>query len=119
GPLRRSRCLIPASAFFEWRLEGTRKVKYRFARPIEDLFCFAGVYDTWRDPRDPHGHGLRSFTLNTTTPNDLVATCPHRMPVILHSHDEDVWLDSSMRDAISITSLLRPFPSDMMCVQAT
>jgi putative SOS response-associated peptidase YedK len=118
GPLRRSRCLIPASAFFEWRLEGTRKVKYRFARRDEDLFCFAGLYDTWRDPRDGEGRELRSCTIITTTPNDLVAPYHSRMPVILRPDDEDAWLDATPRDVASITSLLRPFPADRLTVQA-
>ncbi len=118
GPLRRSRCLIPASAFFEWRLEGTHKVKYRFARRDEDLFCFAGLYDTWHDPRDGEGREVRSCTIITTTPNDLVADYHSRMPVMLHPLDEDAWLDPRLRDVAAITSLLQPFPADDMTVQA-
>jgi putative SOS response-associated peptidase YedK len=118
GPLRRSRCLIPASAFFEWRLEGDRKVKYRFAHRDDYLFCFAGLYDTWRDPRDVDGRELRSCTIITTTPNDLVAPYHNRMPVILDSRDEDAWLDPQTRDSATITALLRPFPADSMCVRA-
>jgi putative SOS response-associated peptidase YedK len=118
GPLRHSRCLIPASAFFEWRLEGSRKVKYRFARRDEGLFCFAGLYDSWHDPRDPEGRELRSCTIITTTPNDLVAQYHNRMPVILEPKDEDMWLDPELRDVAAITSLLRPFPVDCMTVQA-
>jgi putative SOS response-associated peptidase YedK len=118
GPVRRSRCLIPPTAFFEWRLEGTRKVKYRFARRDEDLFRFAGLYDTWRDPRDPKGRERRSCTIITTTPNDLAGPYHNRMPVILHPHDEQTWLDSALRDVGAITSFLRPFPADDMFVRA-
>jgi putative SOS response-associated peptidase YedK len=118
APLRRSRCLIPATGFFEWRLEGSRKVKYRFSRRDEDLFCFAGLYDTWRDPRDGEGRELRSCTIITTTPNDLVAQYHTRMPVILDPGDESAWLDPRTRDSDTITALLRPFPSDSMCVRA-
>jgi putative SOS response-associated peptidase YedK len=107
-PLRRSRYLITATGFFEWRLDGTRKVKYRFA----------GLYDTWRDPRDPDGQELRSCTMITTTPNDLVAQYHHRMPVMLPPRDEETWLDPELRDVAAITSLLRPFPADSMYVQA-
>jgi putative SOS response-associated peptidase YedK len=118
GPLRRSRCLIPATAFFEWRLEGARKIKYRFARRDADPFCFAGLYDTWRDLRNPESRELRSCTIITTTPNDVVAQYHNRMPVILDPHDEDAWLDPQMRESAAITALLRPFPSYDLCVQA-
>jgi putative SOS response-associated peptidase YedK len=118
GPLRRSRCLIPATGFIEWRQEGTHKVKYRFARRDRDLFCFAGLYDTWRDPRDPEGRELRSCTIITAAPNDLVAQYHSRMPVILDPLNEDAWLDPPLRDSASITALLRPFPAESMYVQA-
>jgi putative SOS response-associated peptidase YedK len=118
GPLRRSRCLIPATAFFEWRQEGTRKVKFRFARRDDDLFCFAGLYDTWRDPQDPEGRMLRSCTLITTTPNELVADYHDRMPVILHPRDEEIWLDPALCEVGAITPLLRPFRAGEMTVRA-
>jgi putative SOS response-associated peptidase YedK len=115
GPLRRSRCLIPATGFFEWRQEGARKVKYRFGRRDEDLFCFAGLYDIWRDPA---GRELRSCTMITTTPNELVGHYHDRMPVILHPDDEPTWLDASLRDVGVLTSLLRPFPEARITVRA-
>jgi putative SOS response-associated peptidase YedK len=114
-PLRR---LIPATAFFEWRLEGTCKVKYRFGRADGDPFCFAGLYDTWRDPRDGEGRELRSCAIITTTPNDLIAHYHDRMPAILDLRDEEAWLDPALRNVAGITALLRPFPAASLSVQA-
>ncbi len=49
-PLRYQRCIIPASAFFEWKGNPGAKAKYRIARKDGDLFGFAGLYEHWRDP---------------------------------------------------------------------
>src|SRR5262249_16613111 len=59
-PLRSQRCLLPASAFFEWQgptagaASGAgakaRKVKYRIARTDGELFGLAGLYDVWLRP---------------------------------------------------------------------
>src|SRR5215469_706077 len=57
-PLRSQRCIIPASAFFEWQGSPGRKVKYRIGRKDGDLFGFAGLYDTWRAPEDLDGGEL-------------------------------------------------------------
>src|SRR5215831_9139371 len=40
-PLRSQRCIIPASAFFEWTGNPGAKAKYCFARADGDLFGFA------------------------------------------------------------------------------
>src|SRR5215470_5746070 len=50
-PLRTQRCLLPASAFFEWQgaTKGA-KVKYRIARKDGEMFGLAGLYDVWHSP---------------------------------------------------------------------
>jgi putative SOS response-associated peptidase YedK len=75
-----------------------------------DVFAFAGLYDTWRDK---HGHEIHSYTIITTTPNDLVAPIHTRMPVILRRDDEDAWLDQDA-DQARLLSLLTPYPADEM-----
>jgi putative SOS response-associated peptidase YedK len=62
-PLRSQRCIIPASAFFEWQGSPGEKVKYRIAREDGDLFGFAVLYDTWRDQA---GGKLTICTIITT-----------------------------------------------------
>jgi putative SOS response-associated peptidase YedK len=113
-PLRFQRCIIPASAFFEWQGSPGAKVKYRIARKDGGLFGFAGLYDTWRDPSDPAGDELTTCTIITTQPNDLVAPIHNRMPVILLPEDEDHWLDPDISEPEAIVRLLRPYPEDLM-----
>src|SRR5215469_2786587 len=111
-PLRSQRCIIPASAFFEWQGSPGAKVKYRIGRQDDDLFGFAGLYDTWRDPTTDGE--LATCTIITTQPNELVAPIHNRMPVILLPEDEDRWLDPDMSEPEAIVSLLRPYPADLL-----
>jgi putative SOS response-associated peptidase YedK len=115
-PLRFQRCIIPASAFFEWKGSPGAKVRYRIARKDDAFFGFAGLYDTWRDSM---GGELTTCTIITTQPNDLVAPIHNRMPVILLPEDEDRWLDPDMSEPEEIVSLLKPYPADLMTASRT
>jgi putative SOS response-associated peptidase YedK len=81
---REHRCLIPASYFFEWKVnaDGKSKTPYLFKLNNEVVFAFAGIF------RPEVG-----FVILTTKPNRLVAEVHDRMPVILTKKMEDVWLN--------------------------
>lgn len=49
-PLRFLRCIIPASAFFEWQGRPGAKVKYRILRKDDEFFGFAGIRPHWPIP---------------------------------------------------------------------
>lgn len=51
---------------------------------------------------------MRTFTIVTTKPNEVVAPLHDRMPVILESLNYDTWLDTQRDPA----ELLRPYPID-------
>lgn len=114
-PLRLQRCIIPASAFFEWKGQPGAKVKYRVSRKDGELFGFAGLYDTWRDLR---GDELTTCSIITTAPNLVVAPIHNRMPVILLPEDEERWLDPDMTEPGEIVSLLGPYPDSLLMAQA-
>lgn len=108
--LLRRRCLIPADGFYEWqRNAGRRPVRITLASG--EPFAFAGLWDTWRDPR---GDVVESCTIITTEANDLLQPIHDRMPVILTENVEPLWLDSGMQDAAALVSLLAPYPSEAM-----
>lgn len=110
-PLRSQRCLLPASAFFEWQGVKGAKTKYRIGRKDGDMFGLAGLYDTWKTPG---GDELTSCTIITCTPNTVMAPIHNRMPVILLPEDEDAWLDPDMTEVEAITSYLRQYPDDLL-----
>lgn len=87
---KNQRCLVPVTSYFEWRDEGKkRKSKYRFAVNNEEIFSLAGLWTPWTSPE---GLTLLSFTILTTSPNELVSPYHHRMPVILSRDSEGPWL---------------------------
>lgn len=109
--LRFQRCIIPASAFFEWKGAPGAKVKQRIARVDGEMFGFAGLYDTWKDP---DGERLATCTIITTTPNRVLAPIHTRMPVILLPDDEEDWLSPDVTDAEQLVALLKPYPDDLL-----
>jgi putative SOS response-associated peptidase YedK len=110
-PLRSQRCLVPASGFFEWKREGGGKTPHFIHLPGEPLFAFAGLYDVWRDP---DGQVVKSYTILTTEPNDLMADIHNRMPVILRREDEGEWLSPEDTEPEHLLPLLRPYPASEM-----
>jgi putative SOS response-associated peptidase YedK len=112
GPLRRSRCLIPASAFFEWKGQPGNKRKYRIARKDGDYFGFAGLYDTWTNRET--GEEQKSCTIITCQPNALMQSIHNRMPVILLSEDEQDWLCPDLHEPEHVLRFLRPYPDDLL-----
>ena len=113
-PLRSYRCLIPATSFFEWQATSRGKIKYRFSIVSGEMFGLAGLYDAWIDPA---GGRRQTFTIITTTANEIVAPIHDRMPVLLNWADEDVWLDPEETDSQHLLTYLRPFPAEQMQVQ--
>lgn len=95
------RCLIPASGFFEWKLEGKQKQPYYFRREDDKPIAFAGLWETWNE--------IESCTIITTDANAVMAPIHHRMPVVLGVNDYANWMDPAADDLLS---LLTPCPDD-------
>ncbi len=103
------RCLVLADGFYEWQRTARGKVPMRIALQSNKPFAFAGLWEEWRGAEGP---ALRTFTILTTTPNNLMAPIHKRMPVILRPEQEAAWLDTeSDRDW---QRALGPFPADLM-----
>jgi len=108
---KRRRCLVPASGFYEWQKTERGKIPYFIHLKDTELFAFAGLYDVWKDAE---GQELRTYTILTTTPNALMQPIHNRMPVILQPDDEGTWIDPGVNDPVSLLSLLKPFPAELM-----
>ena len=105
----RRRCLIPASGFYEWRAEGSRKQPYLFQLADQKAFTFAGLWEHWEDNQ---GNELFSCTIITTSPNEMVAEYHDRMPVILDAENCWAWLED--RPIKELQSMLKSYPSEKM-----
>jgi putative SOS response-associated peptidase YedK len=82
-----NRCLIYADGFYEWHWldpKGKQKQKYVITLDDEQPFCFAGLWNNWKDPLT--GMYLKTYTLITRPANELMArvhNSKQRMPWIL------------------------------------
>jgi len=108
--LVKRRCLIPADGFYEWQKQGKKPSQPLYIRRKDGgLFAFAGLWEEWRSP---DGSLLRTCTIITVEPNDLMAPIHHRMAAILKPEHEALWLDPAAREGRLLLPLLRPYPDD-------
>ncbi len=107
--IRRRRCLVPASGFYEWKRTNGRKQPYYIRRPDGKPFAFAGLWETWEGPGQA---AVESCTILTTSANELLLPIHDRMPVIVSPADYDLWLCPQVRDPEELARLFRPCPPE-------
>jgi putative SOS response-associated peptidase YedK len=90
---RQRRCLVPVNAFYEWSGPAGHKTKWRITVDGEPLFALAGLWEWWRDPAQPEGPGIETYTIVTTAASAQVAPVHDRMPVIVPAALHALWLD--------------------------
>ncbi|MFW5416606.1 SOS response-associated peptidase [Nocardiopsis sp. CNT-189] len=119
--LRRRRCLLPATAYYEWqylpdaapgtaeagtspatdpahrrRKAKSRKRPFSVGYPDGSPLALAGLFERWRDPALPDDHPAAwvwSCTVVTTEARGGLAGIHERMPVVLPPEEWDAWLD--------------------------
>lgn len=105
------RCLVPASAYYEWPVIEGRKVRHRIARPDGKSLGLAGLWESW-----PAGEGaepLHTFTIITTTPPPGIAWVHDRMPVVVAPEHYGWWLDPGSGPG---QALIGPYDGDLVAV---
>jgi putative SOS response-associated peptidase YedK len=111
GLLKNRRCIVPASGFYEWKKEGTRKIPFYIHLNNSPLFAIAGLFDMWRDAGN---EAHLTYTIITTDANELVAPLHNRMPAILKREDENRWLTGDAPGPDEMKRILRSYPADEM-----
>ena len=87
--MRRRRCLIPASCYFEWEKDREGRVKYAIGPREGGLMYMAGIYRLER-----RGEALvPAFAVLTREAAPQLAFIHHRMPVVLSPQSAGDWLD--------------------------
>jgi putative SOS response-associated peptidase YedK len=109
--VKRKRCLVPATGFYEWKKIDGGKVPHYVHMRDDSFFAFAGLYDNWRGP---NGSELVSFTIVTTSPNAMMKKIHNRMPVILRQEDEGLWLSKEPLPENELERILQPYPAKPM-----
>lgn len=113
GSYKYHRCLVVADGFYEWKKQpGTKtKVPYYIHMKDRQPFAFAGLWDEWHSS---DGSQIRSCTIVTIEPNELMASIHNRMPVILSPDTYAQWIDSAARTPDSLSALIKPYPAEEM-----
>lgn len=101
------RCLIPASAFFEFTGTKYPKAKHRFTLNDAPFMAIAGLW------RPGQGNQPASFTMLTTAPGPDVAPIHNRQVVVLRPADWGAWLDLTKPEG----ELLRHLPAGSLRVE--
>src|ERR1051325_9927618 len=84
----RRRCIVPVDAFYEWKKLGPKekqrpalrseaKQPYAVALADRSLMPLAGLWETWKSRAS--NEIVRSFTIVTTTPNEICGELHNRM----------------------------------------
>lgn len=112
-PFQRSRCLVLADGFYEWKKgQGKgRKTPMRIVRPDREPFAFAGLWETWKGQA---GQPLHTFTIITTEANSMMKDIHDRMPVILEPGEEPLWLGEEKVSVEQLHCLLDPYPDELL-----
>lgn len=108
--LNRQRCLVPATGFYEWQMQGTRKRPYHIRVKDQEYFAMAGIYDTW----SKEGKDLVTFSILTTAANEAISPVHDRMPVILSPERESEWASKEILSADTLSGLFQPLDASII-----
>jgi len=102
-----NRCLIPATAFFEFTGKKYPKAKHRFTLKGAPFLAIAGL---WREDKD---NTPPAFTMLTTSPGPDVEPYHSRQVVVLPPADWAAWIYLTKPEK----DLLRPLPKGSLDVR--
>lgn len=126
--LRRRRCILPASGFYEWQpspgADGKPAKQPWYISPAgQPFFAMAGLFEAWRmpttagttgaqDSENPAqaGEWLLTCCVITTAANALMAPIHDRMPVMLAPEHWAAWLSRGLTDPAALAPLLQGLP---------
>jgi putative SOS response-associated peptidase YedK len=112
--IKKSRCIVPSTGFFEWQTLNKKKYPYFIYPANEDFFSMAGIWEEWADKES--GEITRTFSILTTEANPLMASIHNekkRMPVLLAPNQEEEWLKGDINEH-TIQPFAAPFEECLM-----
>ena len=123
--IKKRRCLIPSTGFYEYHHISTSPnnriekdaIPYKINVQDTEIFTLAGIYDEWKNPETKET--VTTFTVLTVPASELCMKInnggrnPGRMPVIIKIEDEEKWISPTLKDN-DVKSLMQTFESSMM-----
>lgn len=118
--VRRRRCLLPASGYYEWQPiappEGQKSAKpikqpWYISPKAAPFFALAGLFEAWRAPgSDESAPWLLTCCVITTNASPLVAHIHDRMPVMVAPEHWAAWLARANQDPATMPPLMQGLP---------
>lgn len=102
---KRSRIIVPASGYYEWKTTVAGKQPY-FIYPRSGLFGFAGLLEYYEE--------IPNFTILTTSANALTKEIHDRMPVILEPASYGDWLKATNNNNALLRQITGQYSSEKM-----
>jgi putative SOS response-associated peptidase YedK len=100
----RSRCLIAATHWYEWRQDPAGKQPFALQPADGKAFMFAGLYSRWKPPGSDETIYTAAILTRDAAPS--IAAIHDRMPVVLHPAAWNGWLDRTRRDRRAVDDIL-------------
>ncbi len=107
-PLRRQRCVVPASGFYEWKTKPSGKQPHFISLKSGKPMGLAGICDTWVDQASQTRK--HTVAIVTTAANGFMAPLHERMPALLNEAQLWEWLEERRRPDAEWLKLLKPCP---------
>lgn len=108
--LKTGRCIVPADGFYSWKKVGKKSlIPWRFVLKDKSIFSMAGL---WEEYDDEAGNNYHTFTILTVPSNEFVLPVNERMPAILLSEHEELWLSNNAEES-ALLNLCVPLASSM------
>ena len=108
--MRHRRTLLPASGFYEWKRDGSKKSQPYWVRPRNgNFFAFAGLMETWSEPG---GSEIDTGAILTTASSGALADIHDRAPVVIEPKDFERWLDCRNYEPREVADLMQPAQAD-------
>lgn len=106
--MQKQRCIIPATAFYEW---DSNKTKVTFCREDEHVIYLAGIY--------LFVEAKKQFVILTTAANKSMIRVHDRMPLMIEAKDVNTWLFDSKQAEKMLKSQMPLLKSTYSCHQLT
>jgi putative SOS response-associated peptidase YedK len=90
---KRTRCIIPASGYYEWQTINGAKQPYYFSASDAGVLSIAGLWGEWNDITS--GEPRLPCTMIVTEANEFAGRVHDRVPVFVAGDSFEAWLDGS------------------------
>ena len=110
--VRNTRCVVPASGYYEW-MKGPDGKKQPYYITLADgaPMAFAGLYSQWAGPE---GEEVDTACIVTVEPNLEISSVYDRMPALLFGEAVELWLNTRDIEAARAAALCQPPPEGSM-----